>query len=1011
MSNNPSSRNSSLSHRVNKTEEQLVEHPSSSQKGTTPVPIASEKKQSRQMTPTREANTEVGRRGPPGGLPPRMGEISSFPQRNTPSRSSSNRGIQSWSGKSSDERGGRSFPKISNGPSTPKANGLTSDTRGDATLRHRQKNSGKPSASVNGNNDLQSPTVLAWRLTQTVYSDSNLWCYEIKTTEPSKNGAVAEPRLPTSVEYLLKTKLVGTKGCIFTDYQKYVVSTTQLEEHVESKDSDRIPIELRLIENMPWSTMLKFLDSAKFPEDSPSLREALTGLFNVLVCQMNESQKSDHAEQKPSKVLDVKHTKPSQRERGRQSLVTVIRGFLAEDPKNLRRLETYLKGRRVQVSYQKRADGVQVSKDLVEKSIVGLARVDDARESKARWPPKVSKYGASSDQVNFFIKSNGKSKTATASTSNATITNRYATVAEYFEKNKDQPLSRPELPVINVGTRRKPVYLPPELCELKDSCTISEMDHNDLEAFARAADIQSLLGNRNVKRESLAPGLKFPPGFRASDCCIDITVASMLTPCRLLESPKITYGGNTINTTCGSWETNTFNFAKQKAGQQRRLAILRFSPSQTAEVMKKEEETLKDTLKSANLSEKLNKYNILLDENTPIETIAMPSEKPNKAEQKSIQEKLEALAKPRSGRPRPDAVLVILPKKEQSVYDCIKKQCDIVLGIQSVCVVLFQFTSERDGYYSQVGLKFNLKSKGQNQVLKQPGFKYFTLETTMIVGFDTMVPPTGTGEHAKGIAAMVASKDKNLSQWPASVEVLAKDPIHKVFAKQLRGRIEYWGKNNGEYPSNVIIYRNGRSAKNGQAFSEELSSIETYLSKFLNNKPLNLTFIAVSKDHNARVRTPESLGHNPEAQEIPAKPVLVRTREAEEDKTWEFVIQGHKPMKKKKYEEAISQRSGLNANQATLSVRYSVLEDDFSYKSRARKELEDLTHQMCYLSGHGTSYVSETLPIHYVGLLCKRIHSYVRPWYYPRNGGALQKPLLQTAVQPHEAIADTMYYI
>lgn len=1001
MSNNPSSRNSSLSHGVNKTKEQLVEHPPGPQKGTTPVPIASEKKQSRQMTPTREANTEFGRRGPPGGLPPRMGEISSFPQCNVPSRSSSNRGTQSWSGKSSDERGGRSSPKVPNGPPAPKVNGLTSDTRGDATPRHGQKNSSKASGLVIGNNDLQRPTMLAWQLTQTVYGDSNLWCYKFKFPESSKNGAVAEPHLPTFVEYLLKTKLVGTKGCIFTDYQKYVVSTTQLGEHVETKDSI-----LSLIGKFPWSTMLKFLDSGKFPEDS--LRKALTGLLSVLVCQMNKSQKSNHAEQKPFKVLDVRHTTPFQRE----SLAIVIQKFLAEDPKNLRRLETYLKGRQVQVSYQKRADGVQVSKDSVEKSIVGLARVDDARGSKVPWPPKVSKYGASSGQVNFFIKPNRKSKTATASTSNATITNRYATVAEYFEKNKGQPLSHPDLPVINVGTRRKPVYLPPELCELKDSCTISEMDHNDLEAFARAVDIQYLLGNRNVTRESLAPGLKLPPGFRASDCCIDITVASTLTPCRLLGSPEITYGRDkfTIDTTCGSWETNTFDFAKHQAGQRRRLAMLRFSPSRTAEVMKKEEETLKNTLKSGNLRDKLRKYSILLDENTPIETIAMPSGKPNKAARESIREKLRALAKPRSG-PEPDAVLVILPKKEQSVYDCVKHQCDVVLGIQSLCVVMFQFTSERDGYYSQVGLKFNLKSMGQSQVLAQPGFRFFTLETTMVVGFDTMVPPTGTGEHAKGIATTVASKDKDLSQWPASVEVLAKEPVHKVFTELLRRRIEYWKVNNGKYPSNVIIYRNGPSARNRQAFSEEISMIETYLSRVPNKEPPTLTFIAVSKDHNAQFRTPESLSHSPEAQEIPAKPVLIRTGEGERDKTWEFVIQGHKPMKKKKYDEAISQHSGLQANQATLPVRYSVLKDGLFTKQEARKELEDLTHQMCYLSGHGTSYVTETLPIHYVGLLCKRIHSYVRPWYYPRNGDALQRPLLQTTVQPHKAIADTMYYI
>ena len=905
-------------------------------------------------------------------------------------------------GKFSDERGGRPSPYLSNGQPPSKTNGLTNDTRSDAALRHGQKNSSRASILVDSNDDSQRPTVLAWQLTQTMYGDANLWCYKITATESSKNGALAEPRLPTFAKYLLKTKLVSTKGCIFTDYQKYVVSTTQLGERIETKDSDHTPIKLCLIGEIPWSTMLKFLDSAKFFEDSP--QEALMGLFNVLICQMYESQEPKHAVQKSFKVLNVKHTSQ------RQPLVDVIRKFLAEDPKNLGRLETYLKGRQVQVFYRKRADGAQASKDSVEKSITGLARVDDARGSKVPWPPKVSEYGASSDHVTFLIKSNRKSKTATASPSKDNITNRYATVAEYFQKNKDQQLRNPYLPVINVGTRRKPIYLPPELCELKGSNRISEMDHRDLEALAQTVDIHDLLGSCTIKRESMAPGLKLPSGLDASNCCISVTVASTITSCRLLESPRIKYGrGESIDTTCGSWGTNLLNFAKGQTAQPRKLAVLRFSPSQDAKTIEKEEEILKnETLRSGNLRRKLSKYGVLLDENTPIGTVTMRSKKLNNAGQESIHQKLEALAYPRSG-PRPDAVLVVLPKKEQSIYDCVKHQCDIVIGIRSLCVVAFQLTSEGDGYYSQVGLKFNLNCEGQNQVLEQPDAKSFTLETTMIAGFATMVQPIGTGEAAKSIATMVASKDKSLSQWPASVELLAEKPVHEVLGEQLRTRVDYWKNANGEYPKNIIVYINGAAASNGQASPEAISHIETSLRKKTRSERPTLTLIAVSKDHNAKFRTPESLTRKPEAQEIPAKPVLVRTKERIGDKTWEFVIQGHKPMKKRRYEEAISQRSGFKANQATLPVRYTVLRDGLF--TGHQEELENLTHEMCYLSGHGTSYVTETLPIHYVGLLCKRIHSYVRPWYYPRNGSVLLEKLSQKTIQPHENIEDTMYYV
>ncbi|KAL8789268.1 MAG: hypothetical protein Q9195_006914 [Heterodermia aff. obscurata] len=992
MSSNSSSRNSNLSHGANRRKEQLPEHPQASQKGTSTVPSAFEKQQSRQTAPTRKANTEVDRRGPSGGLPPRMGENS---------RSSSNARSQYSSGKSSDERGIRSSPTGSNPPSPLKANGHIHDTNRDGCPRQEKENSCEASALVNGNKD--SP-VLALQLTQTMHSNANLWCYKIAAIQSTENGTVVESRRPTSMEYLLKTRLVDAKSCIFTDYQKYLISTSKVGHHIEAQESGCFPIKLRLVEPMPWSTMLKFLDSAKFPKDTP--KEALIGLYKTLICQMYQSQKSNFAEQKSFKVLDVKYTNSLQR----LSLATVIQNFLAEDPKNLRRLETYLKGRQVQVSYQKRVNSTEESKDSVKKSIVGLARVDDALGSKVLWPPRISKYGASSDHVSFFVKPNRKSRTATGAPSKTEITDIYATVAEYFEKNKNHRLKHPDLPVINVGTRRKPTYLPPELCELKDSSTTSEMDHRDLEALAQAVDIHDLLGGRDIKRESLAPGLKLPSGSDASNCYVDVTVASMIASCRLLKSPGIKYSvGESIDTACGSWGTQLLDFAKRQTAQPRKIAVLRFSPSQNAKVIEKEEEVLKETLKSGNLGSKLRKYGILLDEHSPVRTITMQSEKLNKAEQESIHQKLKALA---IAKLKPDAGLVVLPKKDRSVYDCVKRQCDIVLGIQSLCVVAFQLTSEANGYYSQVGLKFNLKFKGKNQVLEQPGPRSFTLETTMIVGFDTMIPPIGTGESAKSIATMVSSKDKSLSQWPANVEVLAEKPVLEVFTKQLQAQVDYWKSKNGKYPENIIIYLNGSTARKGQGFPEELSNIQTSLHKITKSERPNLTVIAVSKDHNAQLRTPESLTHDPEAQEIPAKPILVRTAEREKEKTWEFVIQGHKPMKKNNYEEAISQRSSaLKASQATLPVRYSVLKNGLFTNDTAQREFEDLTHQMCYLSGHGTSYVTETLPIHYVGLLCKRIHSYVRPWYYPRNGGAMLEPLLQKTVQPHEDIKDTMYYI
>lgn len=97
----------------------------------------------------------------------------------------------------------------------------------------------------------------------------------------------------------------------------------------------------------------------------------------------------------------------------------------------------------------------------------------------------------------------------------------------------------------------------------------------------------------------------------------------------------------------------------------------------------------------------------------------------------------------------------------------------------------------------------------------------------------------------------------------------------------------------------VILYRNSPTAKNGQVCRDEVSSIEAaYGSRSNGNDRLNVSFIAVSKDHNAQIRSPDSFDKDQKEQKIPAGRRLVITKQMDAKGTWEFVIQGHQSMKK-----------------------------------------------------------------------------------------------------------------
>lgn len=55
------------------------------------------------------------------------------------------------------------------------------------------------------------------------------------------------------------------------------------------------------------------------------------------------------------------------------------------------------------------------------------------------------------------------------------------------------------------------------------------------------------------------------------------------------------------------------------------------------------------------------------------------------------------------GNFKPDSILVVLPDDERPLYDSVKRQCDIELGIQNICLVSNGLASNQNGYYLQWG--------------------------------------------------------------------------------------------------------------------------------------------------------------------------------------------------------------------------------------------------------------------------------------------------------------------
>lgn len=125
---------------------------------------------------------------------------------------------------------------------------------------------------------------------------------------------------------------------------------------------------------------------------------------------------------------------------------------------DLRRLEQFLKGLRVGKMHLARINH-QGQRVAPMRTICGFASTEDGYRLNRGQPqpvepnpPQVAGYGAGSRQVSFYLSKPGPE--------------RYITVFDYFASVLKVHLNHPDQPVINVGTKERPIYVPMEVCEI-----------------------------------------------------------------------------------------------------------------------------------------------------------------------------------------------------------------------------------------------------------------------------------------------------------------------------------------------------------------------------------------------------------------------------------------------------------------------------------------------------------------------------------------------------------------
>ncbi|KAL3494045.1 ribonuclease H-like domain-containing protein [Aspergillus germanicus] len=693
----------------------------------------------------------------------------------------------------------------------------------------------------------------------------------------------------------------------------------------------------------------------------------------------------------------------------------VIGEFQRTGPSNVYNLKKFLSKLRVRVTHiERKGKKGQVIPRI--KTISDLATPHDG--SSLCKPPKVPKMGAGPTEVQFFLDTPGQSSQQTASAgpkgkkgkkpvkAGPESSGSYITVAEFFKRNYNITVN-PNMPVVNVGTKAQPSYLPVEVCRVEPGQPakgkLTPNQTREMLKFAVRTPAQNALSIVNRGTETL--GIGQHPNPTLVDFGIQTSPNLVTVPGRVLPPPNVFYKDNRSNQKQiapigGSWNMKSVRFSTSS-----KLAnwtwLLIATPGDRQHFGGPED--LNDCLKQ--FTAKLNEVGVLAQLPKPGTRVVL--------NRNTYEADINAAIAGLMRQHQPSLILTILPFNDAGIYNCVKLACDVRHGVRNINVLAERFKERKEQYFANVGLKFNLKLGGINQIVKPSELGIIGEGKTMLLGIDVTHPSPGSVDGAPSVAGMVASIDSSLGQWPAEIRIQeSRKEIVDDLDSMLKAHLRRWAASHkNTYPENIIVYRDGVSEGQYDLVTEKelpllkSAAREIYPASDTKKGLPKFSIIIVGKRHHTRFYPTKQ--EDADRSNNPLNGTIV-DRGITEARNWDFFLQAHTALK----------------GTARPAHYYTVWDEIFTkLKPSAPHQntadmLEAMTHHMCYLFGRATKAVSICPPAYYADLVCTRARCYLSRVFDPvmpsgsvftGEGQSLRAD--DSDVRIHPNVADTMFYI
>ncbi|KAK1749574.1 ribonuclease H-like domain-containing protein [Echria macrotheca] len=691
------------------------------------------------------------------------------------------------------------------------------------------------------------------------------------------------------------------------------------------------------------------------------------------------------------------------------------------------RMASFLKRVRIRTTHLK--DKTNRAGQVIHriKTIAGLATPNDG--NALAHPPRVAHFGAGPKQVEFWLESGantsaaaappgaaaadqgpkkkgGKGRRGGAAPIASSSAGKYISVYDFFLNTYGRALQKPHLPVVNVGTRDRPTYLPAEVClVMPGQRADAKLDASQTQQMIRFAVRKPGANADSIVREGLSIVGLTGNNALLSRFGIQFSPNLLTVPGRTLDEPKVFYKGNKpASVRFGSWNMVDVKF--NTVTSVRKWSYLLISVR-----------GYRDAFDLNSLAPVVGRFATTLGKLGITVAAPMPGQHvsiANSDDYSPLADRLE-----RAANAGLELLLVILPENIPGLYGRIKHCGDVRFGIHTVCSIGHKLAKpNNEQYFANVGLKFNLKLGGNNQFLDATRRGILDEDKTMVVGIDVTHPSPGSASNAPSIAGMVASVDRWLGQWPAVVRIQAAARTEMVsdLSEMLKSRLRLW-KEVGRHtalPENILVYRDGVSEGQYQTVLEDevpllrRACAETYPPADQKRGLPRLTVVIVSKRHHTRFyvtrETDADRSSNP-------KPGTVVDRAVTEARSWDFYLQSHA------------------AIQGTARPTHYFVVLDEIFRARYAKGvpaparnvadmLELLTQSLCYTYGRATKAVSVCTPAYYADVVCERARCYLGGVFDATPAASMagstsgDLPVVRPEdVLIHARLKNTMFYI